>query len=50
MTPDKLEALRKLAEDERTPIEEARNAALAFVRGGGQCLRERAGGPDVTSM
>lgn len=36
MTPDKLEALRKLAADERTPIEEARNAALAFVRGGGQ--------------
>lgn len=36
MTPDKLEALRRLAADERTPIEEARNAALAFVRGGGQ--------------
>ena len=27
MTPEKLEALRKLAADERTPIEEARNAA-----------------------
>lgn len=36
MTPDKLEALRKLAADERTPVEEARNAARAFVRGEGQ--------------
>lgn len=36
MSPDKLEALRKLAADERTPIEEARNAALQFVRGGGK--------------
>lgn len=36
MTPDKLEALRRLAADERTPVEEARNAALAFVRHGGQ--------------
>lgn len=35
MTPDKLEALRKLAADDRTPIEEARNAALQFVRHGG---------------
>lgn len=31
----KLEGLWKLASDERTPVEEARNAALAFVRGGG---------------
>lgn len=36
MSPDKLEALRKLAADERTPIEEARNAALQFVRHGGE--------------
>jgi hypothetical protein len=36
MNPDKLEALRKLAIDERTPVEEARNAALVFVRNGGR--------------
>lgn len=36
MNPDKLEALRKLALDERTPIEEARSAALTFVRKGGR--------------
>ncbi len=32
MTPDKLEALRRLALDERTPEEEARTAALLYVR------------------
>ena len=31
VSPEKLEALRKLAMDERTPIDEARNAALQFV-------------------
>lgn len=35
MIPEKLEALRRLAVDERTPIEEARNAALQYVRAGG---------------
>jgi hypothetical protein len=36
MNSEKLEALRKLATDERTPIEEARNAALQYVRAGGR--------------
>jgi hypothetical protein len=36
MSPEKLEALRKLALDERTPVEEARTAALTFVRKGGR--------------
>lgn len=40
MNPDKLEALRKLAADERTPVEEARNAALQFVRNGGKIASE----------
>lgn len=35
MSPEKLQALQKLATDERTPIDEARNAALQFVRHGG---------------
>lgn len=36
VSPDKLEALRRLALDERTPIEEAMSAALTFVRKGGR--------------
>jgi hypothetical protein len=32
MTPEKLEALRRLAADERTPEEEARTAALLYAR------------------
>lgn len=36
MTPDKLEALRRLAADEGTPEEEARTAALMYVRKGGK--------------
>ena len=40
MSPEKLEALRKLAIDERTPIDEARNAALQFVRNGGKFSAE----------
>jgi hypothetical protein len=42
MNRDKLESLRRLAADERTPVDEARNAALAFVRGLGE-----ASSPDV---
>ena len=40
VSPDKLESLRKLAMDERTPIDEARNAALQFVRHGGKFSSE----------
>jgi hypothetical protein len=40
MNDAKLEGLRRLAADERTPIEEARNAALAFVRGGGGAVSQ----------
>lgn len=40
VSPDKLDALRKLAMDERTPIDEARNAALQFVRHGGKFSTE----------
>lgn len=40
MSPEKLEALRRLATDERTPIDEARNAALQFVRNGGKVASE----------
>jgi hypothetical protein len=43
----KLDALRRLAADERTPIEEARNAALAFVRGGGKVDAAPAAGDDA---
>ena len=42
MTPEKLEALRVMAAREDTPIEEARNAALAFVRGGGSAAKPQA--------
>lgn len=38
MSPEKLEALRKLAAHEDTPIEEARNAALQYVRHGGNTV------------
>jgi len=41
MTPETLEALRYKAMREDTPIEEARNAALAFVRGGGSAAKPR---------
>jgi len=40
VSPEKLDALRKLAMDERTPIDEARNAALQFVRHGGKFSTE----------
>jgi hypothetical protein len=40
VSPEKLDALRKLAMDERTPIDEARNAALQFVRHGGKFSME----------
>lgn len=40
VSPEKLDALRKLAMDERTPIDEARNAALQFVRHGGKFSAE----------
>ena len=36
MSPEKLEALRRLAAHDSTPIDEARNAALEYVRGGGR--------------
>jgi hypothetical protein len=35
MNAEKLQGLFRLAQDERTPIDEARNAALAYVRNGG---------------
>jgi chromosome segregation ATPase len=46
----KLEGLRKMAADERTPIEEARSAALAFVRAGGGLLRAGATPEEVTQL
>ena len=36
MTPETLEALRYKAEREDTPIDEARNCALQYVRNGGK--------------
>lgn len=41
MNSNKLEALRALALHDGTPIEEARNAALAFVRGGGDAAKPK---------
>lgn len=49
MNADKLEALRALAADPRTPENEARNAALTYVRGGGRAdaPTARLSGPSV---
>jgi hypothetical protein len=38
VTPDKLEGLRALAADMRTPDNEARTAALLYVRAGGRTV------------
>jgi len=51
MSPEKLEALRALAADMRTPDNEARNAALIYVReGGAQASRNAADAPTIEKL